>query len=214
MKTAPDPILLRPADASALLVLAHGSGAGMRHPFMEGLARALAGEGVATWRYEFPYMQAGKPFPDRPPVLVASVREAVRAAAEAADGLPLFAGGKSLGGRMTSTAASEGELPGVRGIVFFGFPLHSPKKPGTERAEHLSRVDLPLLFLQGDRDRLADLGLLRPVVRSLGPAATLRTIDDADHGFHVRRASGRGDGEVLAELAGSAASWMAGVLEG
>lgn len=208
MTGSDDHILLRPSDATALLVLAHGSGAGMRHPFMEGLARALAARGVATWRYEFPYMKAGKSFPDRPPVLVQAVAAEVGRAGAAADGLPLFAGGKSLGGRMTSTAVAEGVLTGVRGLVFFGFPLHSPKKPGTDRAAHLADVALPMLFLQGDRDRLARLDLLTPIVEDLGDGARLQVIPDADHGFHVRKSSGRKDEQVLEELAEATAAWI------
>lgn len=227
MDTSTSGILVRPDGASALLVLAHGAGAGMRHPFMEGVAEALAREGVATWRYEFPYMARGRKRPDRPEVLVSAVREAVAEGHRRAPDLPLFAGGKSMGGRMTSTAAAKGPLlaappaggrrgsrerPGseerVRGLVFLGFPLHPAGKPGTERGRHLAAVPLPMLFLQGDRDKLAELSLLEPVVGALGSRATLRVVEGADHGFHVLKRSGRTDAEVLQELARGAAAWM------
>ena len=208
-------LLLSPPDAFAMLVLAHGAGAGMRHPFMEGVAQSLYREGVATYRYDFPYMAEGRKLPDRPPVLVPAVRRAVRAAHETAPDLPLFAGGKSMGGRMTSTAEAEGGLcptpPGtapVRGLVFLGFPLHPSRKPGVARAEHLSDVSLPMLFLQGDRDTLADLTLLKPVVDGLDPRATLHVVAGADHGFRVLKRSGRTDSQVLEELAATTASWM------
>ncbi len=197
-------ILRRPPEAWCLYVLAHGAGAGMRHPFLESLAGALAGEGVATLRYEFPYLEQGKKRIDPPPVLHARVREAVAAAAK--ERLPLFAGGKSMGGRMTSQAQALEPLSGVRGLAFVGFPLHPAGKPGTERAAHLREVDLPMLFLQGTRDDLADLALLRPVVEAL-PTATLHVVDDADHSFHVRKKSGRADAEVLADLARTFAAW-------
>lgn len=209
-------VLLRPDAAVALLVLAHGAGAGMRHPFMEGLAQALAGRGVATWRFEFSYMASGRRLPPRPAdaTLVPEVRRAVLEAHAAVPELPLFAGGKSLGGRMTSTAASrapllpDGPADRVRGLIFFGFPLHSPKSPGVERAAHLGAVSPRMLFLQGDRDRLARLDLLTPVVRKLGPRATLRVVEGADHGFHVLKRSGRTDAQVHEELAGITATWM------
>jgi len=197
-------ILRRPHDAWCLYVLAHGAGAGMRHPFLESLAKALADEGVATLRYEFPYLEQGKRRIDPAPVLHARVREAVTAAAK--EQLPLFAGGKSMGGRMTSQAQALEPLPDVRGLAFVGFPLHPAGKPGTERAAHLRDVRLPMLFLQGSRDDLADLALLRPVVEALS-RATLHVIDDADHSFHVRKQSGRGDAEVLVELARTFAAW-------
>lgn len=202
-------LLLKPQAARWLLALAHGAGAGMEHPFLEALARRLAGQGVATLRYQFPYMESGRGWPpDRPPLLVATVRAAVRRARELADGLPVFAGGKSLGGRMTSTAAAEGGLDGVRGLVFVGFPLHTAKNPGTKRAEHLARVEPPMLFLQGTRDKLADLGLLRPVVDGLGDRASLHVVEGADHGFSVLKRSGRSEDEVLDELADVTAGWM------
>jgi len=219
-------VLVKPADAVALLVLAHGAGAGMDHPFMAGLARALADRGVATLRYQFPYMEAGRRAPDRAPKLVQTVRAAVAHAWTVADGLPIFAGGKSLGGRMTSTAAAEAPWraePGgahdqddveraVHGIVFFGFPLHAPGQPSVERAAHLEKAKLPLLFLQGTRDGFASLDLLRPVLTWLGPRATLQVVQGADHGFGVMKRSGRTDAEVMDELADGTLAWMSQVL--
>lgn len=206
-------LLTAPTDPTALLVLAHGAGAGMRHGFMEALARALADRGVASLRWEFPYMAAGSRRPDRPPVAVAAVRRAVEAGLRLRDerfpGRPLLAGGKSFGGRMTTTAAAEGGLEGVEGLVLVGFPLHPAGRPGVQRAEHLRRVTLPLLFLQGTRDALADLDLLRPVLEGLGPRATLHVEDDADHGFHVRKRSGRDDEAVIEALAAAVARWTA-----
>jgi predicted alpha/beta-hydrolase family hydrolase len=197
-------ILRRPPDAWCLYVLAHGAGAGMRHPFLESLAGALAAEGVATLRYEFPYLEQGKKRIDPAPVLHARVREAVAAAAK--EHLPLFAGGKSMGGRMTSQAQALEPLAGARGLAFVGFPLHPAGRPGTERAAHLRDVRIPMLFLQGTRDDLADLALLRPIADAL-PRATLHVVDDADHSFHVRKSSGRDDAEVLVELAQTFAGW-------
>ncbi len=200
-------ILMRPADARWLLVLAHGAGAGMTHPFLEKLARELAAVGVATFRYQFPYMEQRRRVPDSAPVATATVSGAVRATAKAAAGLPLFAGGKSFGGRMSSQAASQGLLEGVKGLVFFGFPLHPPNKPGTKRAEHLAKVQIPMLFLEGTRDTLADLKLLRPICADLGARATLHTIETADHSFHVLKSSGKTDADVLRELAQTTARW-------
>ena len=204
-------LLVRPAKARWLLVLAHGAGAGMSHPFMEMLAGELAEAGVATLRYQFPYMEERRRVPDAPPVLTATVAAAVRAAAEAAPGLPLLAGGKSMGGRMTSQAAAQRPLDGVRGLVFLGFPLHPPKQPGTKRADHLAKVTVPMLFLQGTRDTFADLKLLRPVCAKLGSRATLHVIETADHSFHMLKSSERKDAEVLRELAETAASWAEGI---
>jgi predicted alpha/beta-hydrolase family hydrolase len=204
-------LLCRPANARWLLVLAHGAGAGMSHPFMEKLADELAGVGVATFRYQFPYMEQRRRIPDQPTVLTTTVVAAVRAAAEAAPCLPLLAGGKSMGGRMTSQAAAQGSLDGVRGLVFFGFPLHPPKQSGTKRADHLAKVTLPMLFLQGTRDELADLKLLRPVCAKLGSRATLHVIETADHSFHVLKKSGGSDAEVLRELAETTVSWAEGI---
>jgi predicted alpha/beta-hydrolase family hydrolase len=200
-------ILMRPADARWLLVLAHGAGAGMTHPFLEKLARELASVGVATFRYQFPYMEQRRRVPDAPSVATATVASAVRAAAKAAEGLPLLAGGKSFGARMSSQAASLGLVDGVKGLVFFGFPLHPPNKPGIKRAEHLAKVRIPMLFLQGTRDTLADLTLLRPICADLGPLATLHVIETADHSFHVLKSSGKSDSDVLRGLAQSTASW-------
>jgi uncharacterized protein len=200
-------ILMRPAAAQWLLALAHGAGAGMSHPFLEKLARELGEAGVATFRYQFPYMEQRRRAPDSPSVAAATVAAAVRAAAMAAPGLPLLAGGKSFGGRMSSQAASQGPLEGVRGLVFFGFPLHPPNKPSTKRAEHLEKVKIPMLFLQGTRDTLADLNLLRPICSSLGSRAQLHVIETADHSFHVLKSSGRSDAEVLHDLAQTTASW-------
>jgi predicted alpha/beta-hydrolase family hydrolase len=189
-----DVLLLRPAGAAALLVLAHGAGAGMRHPFMQAIAEALAGRGVATLRYQFPYMDAGGRRPDP------------QARALAPD-LPLFAGGKSFGGRMTSGAQAQAPLDGVRGLVFLGFPLHPAGRPGTARAAHLDRVSVPMLFLQGTRDPLAGLDLLRSVCDHLGARATLHVVEGADHSFAVLKRSGRTNAEVLAELASTIAEW-------
>jgi predicted alpha/beta-hydrolase family hydrolase len=205
-------LLLRPADAWLVYVLAHGAGAGMRHRFMETIAAALAGRGVATLRYQFPYTETGSRRPDPPGVLEATVRAAVAAAHAHAPELPLVAGGKSLGGRMTSNAQAHGPLPGVRALVFLGFPLHPPKQPGDRRAEHLQQVDLPMLFLQGTRDELAHLDLLRPVCDGLAPHATLHVVEGADHGFEVLKRSGRSDAEVMDELADTIAVWCRGQL--
>jgi len=201
-------LLLLPPAARALYVLAHGAGAGMRHPFMEAMAQRLAMRAIGTLRYQFPYMEARSRRPDFEPVLLATVRAAVAAGREAAGGLPLLAGGKSMGGRMTSRAAAAAPLEGVSGIAFLGFPLHPAGQPGTARAEHLARVAVPMLFLQGTRDALADLALLTPIVAQLGRRATLRVIDHADHAFHVLKKSGRTDADVLDELADGVAAWV------
>ncbi len=200
-------LLVQPAKVRWLLLLAHGAGAGMRHPFLERLAKELADVNVATLRYQFPYMEQRRRVPDTPPTLVATVAAAKRAASEAAPGLPLLAGGKSLGGRMTSHAAAQRLLDGVRGLVFFGFPLHPPNRPGTKRADHLVKVPMPMLFLQGTRDTLADLKLLRPICAKLGARATLHVIESADHSFHVLKRSGTDDAAVLRQLAETMASW-------
>lgn len=202
-----DALLERPRDAHALLVLAHGAGADMRHPFLASLASALARHGVATFRFQFPYTQRGRRAPDRPPALVAAVRAAVHEAARVAPELPLFAGGKSLGGRMTSSAAAAAPLPDVQGLVFLGFPLHAPGRPGTARADHLSDVAVPLLFVQGTRDRLAPLDELRPVVDALGPRAELHVVDGGDHSFRVPKRSGRSESEVHDAIAAAVAAW-------
>jgi uncharacterized protein len=200
-------LLTPPKNARWLLVLAHGAGAGMTHPFMENLSGKLAALGVATFRYQFPFMEQRRRVPDSPVVLTATVAAAVQAATEAAPGLPLLAGGKSMGGRMTSQAAALHPLEGVRGLVFFGFPLHPPNRPGTKRADHLAKVTIPVLFLQGMRDTFADLELLRPICAKLGPLATLHVIESADHSFHVLKSSKRTDAEILHELAENTASW-------
>lgn len=205
-------LLVLPEHAKALLVLGHGAGAGMRHQFMSQLAHELALQQIGTFRYQFPYIEVGKKVPNPAPVLMKTVRNAVAAASKFAGELPLVAGGKSLGGRMTSSAAASEPLPGVRGIVFFGFPLHAPGKPSNHRAEHLAEVTVPTLFLQGTRDKLAELDLLRPVCERLGKSARLEIIEGADHGFHVPKKSGRTDTEVIAQLAELMAKWSSDVL--
>ncbi len=204
-------LLDRPAGALALLALAHGAGAGMRHPFLERLSAALAARRIAVLRYQFPYLESGRRRPDPTATHEATVRAAVATASELASDLPLAAGGKSMGGRMSSRAAAGGGLDPVRGLVFFGFPLHPAGRPGTARADHLTRVSQPMLFLSGDRDRLAELELLRPVCRRLGDRTTLRVVAGADHGFHVLKRSGRTDDQVLEELAATAADWIRGL---
>ena len=203
-------ILLRPPGAWLLYVLAHGAGAGMRHRFMEAIAEALGAQGIATLRYEFPYMSTGARRPDPPAVAHATVRAAAAEAARLAPGLPLVAGGKSFGGRMTSGAAAREPLPGVHALVFLGFPLHPPKQPGTSRADHLAGVGIPMLFLQGTRDDLADLELVTRVCGELGSRATLHVVDGANHAFEVLKRSGRSNEEVLQELAGQTAQWSRG----
>jgi uncharacterized protein len=201
-------LLVRPDPARHLYVFGHGAGAGMRHRFMEAAADALARRGIATFRYQFPYLENGSRRPDPQPILLATVRSAVAAAREAAPDLPLLAGGKSMGGRMTSlAAAAEGGLPGVGGLVFFGFPLHPAGQPGTSRAEHLDRVPAPTLFLQGTRDKLADLDLLRPVLDRVGPRATLHVVEGADHSFEKLKRAGGSLVETLDELAAAVARW-------
>jgi uncharacterized protein len=204
-------LLLVPPTARQLFVLAHGAGAGMRHSFMESLATALAAVHVATFRYQFPYMEQHRHVPDSPAVLTSTVMAAVATAHQLAPALTLFAGGKSMGGRMTSQAAARDSLAPARGIVFFGFPLHPPKRPSTKRADHLAQVKLPMLFLQGTRDTLADLTLLRPICGNLGTLATLHIIDSADHAFHVLKRSGKTDSQVLQELAQTAAAWSTSI---
>ncbi|MGA8103214.1 MAG: alpha/beta family hydrolase [Candidatus Acidiferrales bacterium] len=201
-------ILLRPDNAECLLVMAHGAGAGMNHSFMAAMAGELAAARVATLRFQFLYMEQRRKIPDHPTVLTATIFAAVQAASEVAPDLPLFAGGKSLGGRMTALAGAQGTLRDVRGLVFFGFPLHPPGQPGTKRAERWGEVKLPMLFLQGTRDKLADLNLLRPICAGLGARATLHIIETADHSFHVLKSSGRTDADVLQELARTASMWV------
>lgn len=202
-------LLLVPPAPRALYVYGHGAGAGMEHPFMEDSARALLAREIATFRYNFPYMERRLGRPDRPAVLQPTVRAAVDAATAALPGVPLFAGGKSMGGRMTSRTQADAPLPGVRGLVFVGFPLHRPKQPGTERADHLANVDLPMLFLQGTRDEMAEMELVRGVVAGIGRRATLHEIEGADHGFGVLKRSGRTGEEVIAEIADRVEEWIA-----
>lgn len=200
-------LLSAPKNARWLLVLAHGAGAGMTHPFLENLSNELNSADIATFRYQFPYMEQRRGAPDKPSTLIATVAAAVQAAKKAAPGLPLLAGGKSMGGRMTSQAAAQELLDEVRGLVFFGFPLHPPGSPGTKRADHLPNVRQPMLFLQGTRDTFADLKLLRPICANLAPRATLHIIDTADHSFHVLKSSGTTDQAVLHQLAQTTADW-------
>lgn len=201
-------LLLRPEKARAAYVFAHGAGAGMTHPSMVVISEGLAARGIATLRYQFPYMEKGSKRPDPPAIAQATVRAAVREAACRCGDLPLFAGGKSFGGRMTSQAQAKAPLEGVRGLVFLGFPLHPAGKPSRERAKHLAEVKIPLLFLQGMRDALAELELLEPVVKELGSRATLRLVQEADHSFHVLKRSGRDDREVMAEVLDAFAAWI------
>jgi predicted alpha/beta-hydrolase family hydrolase len=199
---------LAPADTRACLVLAHGAGAGMRHRSMAAIAGGIAERGIATLRYQFPYMEHGSKRPDPPQIAHAAVRAAVGAARERASELPLFAGGRSFGGRMTSQAQAAQPLADVSGLVFFAFPLHPAGKPSTSRADHLGDVDIPMLFLQGTRDALAELHLLQPTVSSLAARATLILVDEADHSFHVPAKTGRTDAAVLNEVLDAAADWM------
>jgi uncharacterized protein len=201
-----------PNDAKTLLVLAHGAGAGMRHEFMEQVAEKLADRGVATFRYQFPYMEKGIKRPDSEAVLTTTVRRAITAAKEHAHGLPLFAGGKSMGGRMTSLAAARAPLDDVRGLIYFGFPLHAAGKPSADRGHHLFEVQLPMLFLQGSRDALADLKLLKSLCARLGKRGELFVIDGGDHSFHLLKSSGRSDDQALEDAAQKAVSWMTQIL--
>jgi predicted alpha/beta-hydrolase family hydrolase len=216
-------LFLKPPKATCLYVFAHGAGAGTNHSFMTAAANELAAVGIATLRYQFPYMENRKGAPDRPPVLTATVRAAVRIAAKCGPDLPIFAGGKSMGGRMSSQAVAEqnekagaakgGSLENLRGLIFFGFPLHPPKQPSIKRADHLKRINIPMLFLQGTRDDLADLTLLKPVCEELGSIATLHIVEGADHSFHLLKRSGTTDAEVLHNLAETVRSWTASILE-
>jgi uncharacterized protein len=200
-------LLQMPAEATCCYVLAHGAGAGMAHPFMATVADGLAERGIATLRYQFLYMEQGSKRPDPPALAQAAVRAAVAKAGEFARGLPLIAGGKSFGGRMTSQAQAASPLDDVRGLAFLGFPLHPAGKPSAERANHLAEVTVPMLFLQGTRDTLADLALLKPMVADLGKRATLRLFDDADHSFHVPARTGRKDADVMREMLDAFAGW-------
>jgi len=199
----------RPRGARACLVLAHGAGAGMTHPFMTAIANDFSARGIATLRYQFPYMERGGKRPDAPPLCHATVRAAVLIARRLAPTLVLVAGGKSFGGRMTSQAQADSPLSGVRGLAFLGFPLHAPNNPSNARGEHLSRVSIPMLFLQGTRDALADLTLMRQLVKRIDKLATLKVLPGADHSFHVLVRSGRTDEAVRDEMADSLATWIA-----
>jgi uncharacterized protein len=201
-------LLLRPPQARACYVFAHGAGAGMTHASMQTIAAGLGERGIATLRYQFPYMEKGSKRPDPPAVAHQAVRAAVAEAARICAGLPLIAGGKSFGGRMTSQAQAIAPLPGVQGLAFLGFPLHPAGKPSSDRAKHLSDVRIPMLLLQGTRDALAELTLLEPVVKNLGALATLHLVKDADHSFHVLARSGRKDREVMAEVLDAFAAWV------
>ncbi len=206
-------LLQMPERARACLVLAHGAGAGMRHPFLAAVATELAAQGIATLRYQFPYMERRSRRPDSPDTCHATVRAAVVEAATLAPAIPLFAGGKSFGGRMTSQAQSVDPLPGVRGLAFLGFPLHPPGQPSDSRAGHLARVQIEMLFLQGTRDDFAKLELIQPVVSQLGDRARLQLFPDADHSFHVPARSGRTDAEVRGDLTRTLAAWIQSVID-
>jgi predicted alpha/beta-hydrolase family hydrolase len=201
-------LLQKPDGVDACVVLAHGAGAGMTHRFMAAVADGFADRGVATLRFQFPYMESGSKRPDRPALAHATIRAAVAAAARLLPGVTLFAGGKSFGGRMTSQAQAESPLPQVRGLVFLGFPLHPAGKPSDERARHLAAVHIPMLFVQGTRDALADNRLIVPVVDALAPTAELHLVEDADHSFHVPSRLGKTDGQVLDFLLADVVGWM------
>jgi uncharacterized protein len=201
-----------PPNAHTCYVFAHSAGAGMNHPSMASVAEDLSRQGVATLRYQFPYMESGSRRPDPPALCHATVRAAVAEAARLAPGQRLLAGGRSFGGRMTSQAQALAPLPGVMGLAFFAFPLHPAGRPSQERADHLSNVHVPMLFLQGTRDELATLELLQPVVQRLGARATLKLLQDADHSFHVRATSGRRDPDVRQEAVLALLDWIAKLL--
>ena len=205
-------LLWAPARSRACYLLAHGAGAGMTHPFMHAVAAELAGRGIATLRYQFPYMERRARRPDPPRLAHATVRAAAALALRLAPTLPLFAGGKSFGGRMTSQAQAASPLPGVRGLIFLGFPLHPAKRPSEERAQHLFDVRLPMLFLQGARDELADAELLASVTKRLGGRASLHLFADADHSFHVPARTGRKDAEVRSEMLNTLVAWIGTVI--
>jgi predicted alpha/beta-hydrolase family hydrolase len=201
-------LLLKPGSAKALYVFAHGAGVGMNHPSMASNAQGLAERRIATLRFQFPYMEKGGGRPDPPGIAHATVRAAVAKAAELAPGLPLFAGGRSYGGRMTSQAQSIAPLPRVRGLVFLGFPLHPAGKPGNERADHLERIEIPMLFVSGSRDALAEMALLKPLVAGLGERATLHIVEGGDHGLRVLVSSGRTNDDAQADALNAMAEWM------
>ncbi len=206
-------LLQRPRGAHALLLLAHGAGAGMRHPFLESMAASLGQRGLATLRYQFPYMEQGRRSPSPRAELLATVRSALARARQLSDGLPLLAGGKSMGGRMTSLTAAEAPPEQVRGLLFLGFPLHAAGRPGRERAAHLAEIELPMLFVQGDRDKLAAPELLRPVLSGLGERAELTVVEGGDHSFAVPKRSGRSSKQVLDEVADAIYHWSLRVTE-
>ena len=210
-KTSVSALLVRPPQPRACYVLAHGAGAGMTHRSMETIAAGLCERDIATLRYQFPYMEKGSKRPDPPAVAHAAVRAAVAEAARCCPTLPLVAGGKSFGGRMTSQAQAIAPLPGVRGLAFLAFPLHPAGKPSSDRAKHLSEIKIPMLFLQGTRDALAELSLLEPVVKKLGGLATLHLAKEADHSFHVLARSGRNDREVMDEILDAFAAWIGAI---
>ncbi|NUS99911.1 MAG: alpha/beta hydrolase [Sphingomonas sp.] len=201
-------LFLCPPDARALYLFAHGAGAGMAHKAMTSNAEGLASRGIATLRYNFPYMEKGSKRPDAPKVAHSAVRAAVAKAREMAPSLPLFAGGRSFGGRMTSQAQASSPLTAVRGLAFLGFPLHPAGKPGIDRADHLASIEVPMLFVTGSKDALADLALLKPVVASLGERAILHVVQHADHSFKVAASSGRTNADAEAEALDSLANWM------
>jgi predicted alpha/beta-hydrolase family hydrolase len=211
-KTHVSGLLQVPDEACACYVLAHGADAGMSHPFMATIADGLAERGIATLRYQFPYMEQSRRRPDSPKLAQATVRAVVAQASSLIPELALVAGGKSFGGRMTSQAQAESPLPGVRGLAFLGFPLHAPKQPSEERGKHLFEVEIPMLFVQGTRDALADVRLMEKLTQSLGSVATLRLLSDADHSFHVPARSGRNDAEARAEVLDAVVEWTATVL--
>jgi uncharacterized protein len=201
-------LLDRPPKARACFVFAHGAGAGMTHPFMQAVATGLGERGIATLRYQFPYMERDSRRPDPPPIAHAAVRAAVAEAGRRCAGLPLIAGGKSFGGRMTSQAQAAAPLAGVQGLAFLGFPLHPAGKPSSDRGKHLADVKIPILFVQGIRDSLADPKLIEAVVKKLGRLATLHRVEAADHSFHVPARSGRNDREVMNEILDAIAAWV------
>ena len=204
-------LLQGPPDPLACLVLAHGAGAGMTHPFLSAVAAGLAARRIATLRYQFPYMERGSRRPDQPRLAQATVRAALAAARRLVPEIPLFAGGKSFGGRMTSQAQAESPLPGVRGLVFLGFPLHPPGRPSDERGRHLFDVQIPMLFLQGTHDDFASVLLLQPLIERLGARATLELIADADHSFRVPARTGRKSDEIVGAMLETLVAWMARV---
>ena len=210
--TTIDGLLTKPRGAKAHFAMAHGAGAGMRHAFLEEISERLAAHRVATFRYEFRYMAQGRRRPDPPRLLQERVREAVGSARQKAGGLPLFAGGKSMGGRMTSLAFADSPLDGVGGLVFLGFPLHAPGRVGAKRADHLDAVPVPMLFIQGTRDSLADLDHIERVTSRLGARARLHVVDGGDHSFKVLKKLGRDPSEVMEDIAVTIATWMDGVL--